>query len=227
MVERATQYGATVMAQQPVKSIRLDDYGAEVHTAQARYRCRKLIIAAGPWAGPLLASIGIELPLTVTQEQYAFFQPRTPDRFQPDCLPIFIHYGYPAGKSTVDYYGFPMLDETGVKVGEHHAGPSVTADTRTFEADDARLQRLRSYVRTVLPDTEGSVLHATTCLYTNTPDQHFIIDRLPRYPHVCVAAGFSGHGFKFAILVGRMLADLAASGTTRYPIELFALARFQ
>ena len=70
------------------------------------------------------------------------------------------------------------------------------------------------------------MLQAATCLYTNTPDQHFIIDRLPRYPHVCVAAGFSGHGFKFAILVGSILAELATHGQTSYPIDLFALTRF-
>ncbi len=226
MLDRAAYYGAKVLALQPVQAIQLDEDGAEVQTVQAHYRCRKLIISAGPWAGPLLAKIGVVLPLAVTQEQYAYFQPRTPEKFQADCLPIFIHYGYPAGQSSIDYYGFPMLDETGVKVGEHHAGPVTTASTRTFEVDDTRLQRLRDYVRAVLPDTDGTILQAATCLYTNTPDQHFIIDRLPGYPQVCVAAGFSGHGFKFSILVGRILADLATRGNTGYPIELFALSRF-
>ena len=82
-------------------------------------------------------------------------------------------------------------------------------------------------MRATLPATNGEVLQAATCLYTNTPDQHFIIDRLPAYPHVVIAAGFSGHGFKFAILVGRILADLATRGDTRYPIGLFTLQRFR
>jgi glycine/D-amino acid oxidase-like deaminating enzyme len=103
----------------------------------------------------------------------------------------------------------------------------VTADTRTFEVDAQRLRRLSDYVRTTLPATNGEVLQAATCLYTNTPDQHFIIDRLPAYPHVLLAAGFSGHGFKFAILVGRILADLATRGNTDYPIDLFTLKRFR
>ncbi len=226
MIHRALHYGAVVIEHSPVRSIRLDDHGADVQTDQAAYRCRKLIISAGPWAGPLLASLGISLPLAVTLEQYAFFHAQTREKFQPDRLPVFIHYGSPAGPQRFDYYGLPIFGHTGVKVGEHHAGPVVTADTRTFEVDAQRLQRLSEYARATLPATNGEVLQAATCLYTNTPDQHFIIDRLPAYPHVVLAAGFSGHGFKFAILVGRILADLATRGNTPYPIDLFSLKRF-
>jgi sarcosine oxidase len=226
MLDRAIHYGATVIEQSPVRSIQLHDDGATLHTAQAAYHCRKLIICAGAWAGPLLATLGVVLPLTVTQEQYAFFTPQTPEKFQPECMPVFIQYGQPAALQRIDYYGFPIFGQAGVKVGEHHAGPVVTADMRTFEVDAERLQRLSAYVRATLPGTHGEVLHAATCLYTSTPDQHFIIDRLPGYPHVALAAGFSGHGFKFAILVGRILADLATRGSTAFPIDLFTLKRF-
>lgn len=226
MVDRASHYGAVVMENSPVRSIRLGDDDAEVQTDLAAYRCRKLIICAGPWAGPLLAALGITSPLAVSQELYAFFQPQTPQLFAPERMPVFIHYGSTAGSRRGDYYGFPIFGHAGVKVGEHHAGLMVTADTRTFEVDPARLQHLRDYVRATLPATRGEVLQAETCLYTNTPDRHFIIDRLPAYPHVVLAAGFSGHGFKFAILVGRILAELALQGHTRYPIDLFTLKRF-
>ena len=226
MIDRARHYGAAVIEHSPVRSIQLNDDGAVVQTDQATYRCRKLIISAGPWAGPLLGALGITLPLVVTQEQYAFFQPQSPENLQLDRMPVFIHYGSPAGMQHIDYYGFPIFGHAGVKVGEHHAGPIVTASTRTFEVDAERLQRLSDYVSTTLPATRGEVLQAATCLYTNTPDQHFIIDRLPAYPHVVLAAGFSGHGFKFAILVGRILADLATRGNTHYPIDLFTLKRF-
>jgi monomeric sarcosine oxidase len=226
MIDCARHDGAVVIERAPVRSIQLDDDGAKVGTDQAVYRCRKLIICAGPWAGPLLATLGITLPLVVTQEQYAFFQTQTPEKFHPDRMPVFIHYGSSGGSRSIDHYGLPIFGHAGVKVAEHHAGPIVTADTRTFEVDPERLQRLTDYVRTALPATLGEVLHAATCLYTNTPDQHFIIDRLPAYPHVVLAAGFSGHGFKFAILVGRILADLATHGHTPYPIDLFALKRF-
>ena len=135
----------------------------------------------------------MSLPLAVTLEQYAFFHAQTPEKFQPDRLPVFIHYGNPAGSRRVDYYGFPIFGHTGVKVGEHHAGPIVTADTRTFEVDAQRLRRLSDYVRTTLPATNGEVLQAATCLYTNTPDQHFIIDQLPGSPACLVwPPGFPG-----------------------------------
>jgi sarcosine oxidase len=226
LIDRAIHYGAVVIEHSPVRSIQLHDDGVDVQTDAAAYHCRKLIISAGPWAGPLLATLGVTLPLTVTQEQYAFFAPQTPARFEPACMPVFIHYGQPAGAQRIDYYGFPIFGHAGVKVGEHHAGPAVTADTRTFEVDAERLRRLSAYVRDTLPATRGEVLEAATCLYTNTPDQHFIIDRLSAHPHVVAAAGFSGHGFKFAILAGRILADLAARGNTPYPIDLFTLQRF-
>jgi monomeric sarcosine oxidase len=226
LIDRALHYGAAVVEQSPVRSIRLDDDGAHVQTDTTVYRCRKLIISAGPWAGSLLNTLGISLPLTVTQEQYAFFQTQTPERFLPDRMPVFIHYGSTVGSRRGDYYGFPIYGHAGVKVAEHRAGPVVTADTRTFEVDAERLERLCQYARVTLPATRGEVLHAETCLYTSTPDQHFIIDWLPAYPHVVFAAGFSGHGFKFAILVGRMLADLATRGSTPYPIDLFTLKRF-
>ncbi len=228
MVERAVANGATLLERTPARSIELGDRGAQIVTDDALYRCRKLIVTAGPWAGPLLETVGMKLPLTVTREQYAFFKPQHPEQFQPERFPIFIHYGSPHGAPAqrIDYYGFPIFGRDGVKVGEHHAGPRVTADTRSFAADPARLQRLSDYVRVTLPDTQGEVLDAVTCLYTNTPDQHFIVDALPGYPHVVIAAGFSGHGFKFAILVGRILADLAVRGKTEYPIEMFSSQRF-
>jgi sarcosine oxidase len=227
LVQRAAHYGAAVIERTPARSIQLRDDGATIQTDDTLYRCRKLIVCAGPWAGPLLETIGVKVPLTVTQEQYAVFKLQTPEKFQPDRFPVFIHYHLPQGDQPIDYYGFPIFGHTGIKVGEHHTGPIVTAATRTFEVEPTRLQRLSAYVRATLPDTQGQVSEAATCLYTNTPDQHFIIDKLPGYPHVAVAAGFSGHGFKFAILVGRLMADLLVRGETRYPIELFTIQRFQ
>ncbi|HZY42239.1 MAG TPA: N-methyl-L-tryptophan oxidase, partial [Anaerolineae bacterium] len=220
LTARAIQYGAHVQDHTAARLIRVHDRGVEVTTDTATYRGRKLIISAGAWTKPLLQSLGVDLPLIVTQEQYAFFEVQPADRFQPDQFPIFIHYGQPSGAERIDYYGFPVFGRAGLKVGEHHAGPAVTADTRSFEVDPVRLQRLTDYVRATFPAASGEVLHAVTCLYTNTPDQHFIIDTLPGRPHVIVASPCSGHGFKFSILIGQILADLAVRGETAYPIEM-------
>jgi sarcosine oxidase len=227
LTQRARHYGAHVLDRTAARSVQLHDDRAEVKTDTGIFRCRNLIISAGAWTGPMLKALGRSLPLTVTQEQYAFYQPDHPEQFQPDRFPIFIHYGYPQTEQRIDYYGFPIFGHTGVKVGEHHVGPAVTADTRSFDVDPVRLQRLNSYVRALLPDVHAKAGQAATCLYTNTPDQHFVIDSLPGYPHVFVASPCSGHGFKFAILIGRILADLAERGETKYPIGLFTLSRFQ
>ena len=226
MAQRAAAYGAAIREHTPVRSIRLTDSGAQVATEYDVYQCRKLIISVGPWSQPFLQRIGIDLPLVVTQEQYAFFKPQHPDKFQPDQFPVFIHYGIPQDGQRIDYYGFPIFGRSGVKVGEHHGGPVVTADTRSFDVDPIRLQRLSNYVGATLPDTQGEVIDAATCLYTNTPDHHFVIDALPGFPHAVIASPCSGHGFKFSILIGRILAELAATGKTEYPLEMFALKRF-
>jgi len=225
LTARAIRYGADVKEHTAAQSIRVHDRGVDVITEEATYHGRTLIISAGAWAKPLLQPLGIDLPLSVTQEQFAFFEVSPADRFKPDQFPIFIHYAN-RDYSTIDYYGFPIYGRAGLKVGEHHAGPTVTADTRSFEVDPVRLQRLTDYVRATFPAATGQVLDAVTCLYTNTPDQHFIIDTLPSCPHVIIASPCSGHGFKFSILIGRILADLVERGKTNYPIGMFNLARF-
>jgi sarcosine oxidase len=223
MVQEARTHGAQILDRTPVRSIRVNDHSAEVVTDSSGYHCRKLIVSAGAWAGPLLKTIGVELPLVVTQEQVAYYKVHHPENFQPDRFPVFIHYG--AG-GAFDNYGFPIFGHDGIKVGEHHAGPVVTAETRSFEVDPVRLRRLTNYVRQHLPDVTGEVYDVISCLYTNTPDQHFIIDRIPGYSHVIVASPCSGHGFKFSILIGRILANLAETGEAGYPIGMFGLGRF-
>jgi sarcosine oxidase len=223
MVAQAKRRGAVVIEQTPVRSIRVHDRGADVVTSESIYHCRKLIISAGAWAGPLLKTIGVDLPLAVTQEQFAYYAVDQPADFQPDRFPVFIHYG---SGGTFDNYGCPIFGHDGVKVGEHHAGPIVTADTRSFEIDQARLKRLTDYVRTHLPGVTGEAFDVSSCLYTNTPDEHFIIDILPDHPQVIIASPCSGHGFKFSILIGRILVDLVERGKTEYPIGLFELKRF-
>ena len=225
MAQQAARCGASVIDRTPVRSIQLDGAGATIITGNATYHCEKLILSAGAWTGPLLASIGVSLPLTVTQEQYAYFEPRQPDAFRPDRFPIFIHYASTTGPVRIDTYGFPIYGRDGVKAAEHHAGPLTTAEARTFEVDPARLKRLSESMQAILPEAYGEVIRAATCLYTNTPDNHFIIDTLPDHPQVAVTAGFSGHGFKFSILMGRILADLVERGRTEYPIEMFSMKR--
>jgi len=228
MADMAKKHGATIVDNAPVKSISLKDDGAEINTEDNTYRCKKLVISAGGWIGPMVAKLGIELPLVVTHEQFAFFHASKPELFEFGKFPVFIHLDTDPSTNVSSRYGFPSFKQEGVKVAQEHLPPvPTTADTRSFEIDETRMKQLQDYVKTTLPDAFGEVLYAKTCLYTRTPDDHFIIDKLPGYPHVIVGSICSGHGFKFTSVMGRILADLATAGETSYPIDLFSMRRFQ
>jgi sarcosine oxidase len=124
------------------------------------------------------------------------------------------------------FYGFPG-DADGVKVAKHHhLSEAVDPERYDHSVSAADEAIIRAVLKAHLPDAEGRLLTAQTCLYTMTPDGDFIIDRLPGYPQVIVAAPCSGHGFKFAPVVGEILADLAVTGSTDHDIARFSLARF-
>lgn len=227
MAKLVQKLGGAVIDNQTVRSINITDSGATVLTDAATYSCSKLIVTAGAWAAPICSKFGLILPLTVTHEQYAFFQPSRKELFEVGTFPVFIHFSSDASSEVTCRYGFPMFGREGVKVADEQTpGIATTADARSFEIDERRLRRLSDYVQTAIPDAFGEVMHATTCLYTRTPDEDFIIDKLPGYPHVVVASVCSGHGFKFASVTGRILADLAESGATSHEIEKFAISRF-
>ena len=189
----------------------------EVRTDKATYTAGHLIITAGPWAAALLADLG--LPLAVERNVMYWFRPGDPAAFTPARFPIYI-YEY---QQNAFIYGFPQVGRDGVKVAHHHSGEFCTPDTIRREVTPDEIERMRSILTRTLPGLNGELLHAATCMYTNTPDGHFIIDRHPRHTRVTVACGFSGHGFKFASVVGEILAELAVYGHTRHPIELFRL----
>jgi sarcosine oxidase len=138
--------------------------------------------------------------------------------FSPARFPVFMWHG------RHNFYGFPVHGEVATKLGQHMGGPEVTADTRTFDPDPVRERRQREFLTEHLPGFLGPQLYTKTCLYTIPPDQHFVLDILPEHPGVAVAVG-AGHAFKFASLIGQVLADLALRGKTAHPIEQFRLDR--
>lgn len=221
LTRRALECGAEVHGHEPVLDWRTDDGGVSVRTARATYRADQLIVTAGAWAGTLLGEIGIELE--VTRQVLAWVWPASPQQFAADAFPIW-------GLDDPDgffYYGFPLQPErVGLKVARHHQGTATTAETvdRNVTADDER--EIRSALQQYVPGADGPVLAMSVCMYTNSPDGHFIIDRHPHEPRVLLAAGFTGHGFKFAPVVGEILADLALDGSTKLPADFLKLARF-
>jgi len=193
----------------------LADHGGSVDVALSdgtSERTTSLVAAVGSWAptlvGALLAERGARLPaIRVTQEQPAHFPSHLPD----EAWPSFVHWA-----DGDDVYGLLTPGE-GVKVGFHGTGPLVDPDQRDFAPVPAEAERLQAYVRRFVPGVDASEPTFISCLYDNSPDEDFVLDR--RGP-VTVATGFSGHGFKFAPLLGEMLADLATGGT---PHPRFAL----
>jgi sarcosine oxidase len=200
------------------------DAGVTVRTAHGSYSAERLVITAGPWAPQMLADLN--LPLRVTRQVLCWFAPEGGvEDFRPDRCPVFLieaHAGQPL------LYGFPLTgsDSEGVKVALHGVEEICTPETvdRKIHPEDEAM--IRERLATTVPRLAGRLLHAETCLYTMTPDEHFIIDTHPRHAQVALIAGLSGHGFKFAVVLGEVLADLSMRGKSRFDLRLFALDRF-
>jgi sarcosine oxidase len=217
----ATHAGAELRWQEPVVSWNATRDSVEVKTARGTYVAANLVLCAGPWMADLLPGLGV--PLGVERNVLYWFRP-TSDlaMFAPDKFPVFL-IEYEPGKL---FYGFPTLGDEGVKVARHHTGVFCSPATIRREVDPDEICEARGILERHLPRVNGDLLSATTCMYTNTPDGHFIIDRHPRHPNVILASPCSGHGFKFASVIGEVLADLACHGQTEHPIDMFRLGRF-
>jgi sarcosine oxidase len=212
--------GADIRENEPAVSWETAGNSVTVHTRRHTYVAAKLVITAGPWAGPLLGRA--KVPLTVMRQSPFWFGPADDALFRRDVFPGFI-----AETPEGDYYGLPMIDRKGAKIARHYGQPELPdpagVDRFVNAADEADV---RGFLKRHIPAADGPVRHGSVCLYTLTPDRHFVIDTLPDASNVVVAAGFSGHGFKFASVVGEILADLAETGRTAHPIGLFGLGRF-
>jgi sarcosine oxidase len=215
----AERRGAELHFDEPVLSwATIAEGGVRVTTAAGTYTADRLVICPGAWAPELLAELGI--PLEVERQVMYWFQPDGGvSPYLPERHPIYIH----SDADGVQIYGFPAIDgpDGGAKVAFFRGGKLCTASTIDRTVHDDEVAAMAGHLRGVLPTLPGRFLTAATCLYTNTPDEHFVIAVHPSASQVVVACGFSGHGFKFVPVVGEMLADLATDGSTRHPIDLF------
>jgi sarcosine oxidase len=214
----AREHGATLRERGPVTAIRAAGGEVDVEVDGRRYRCRRLVIAAGPWSNQALAYLGMELPLEVTQEQVTYFATPHRDAFRPDRFPVWIWMDDPC------YYGFPVFGEPGTKAAQDAGGRPVTADGRTFEPDPANTEGVRRFLSKYLPTALGPEIYTKTCLYTLTPDRDFVIDAVPETEGVFVAIG-AGHAFKFASVIGKTLSELAIDGGTEVNLAPFTIDR--
>lgn len=214
----AVDRGADLRPNSPVTAIHPSAGEVEVETPDARFRANRLILTTDAWTNDLLASLGLHLPLTSTQEQVTYFAAPDPTTFAPERFPIWIWMDEPS------FYGLPTYGLPGPKVAQDCGGNPVTPSTRTFETDPDNLARVTTFVNRHLPSALGPVIETKTCLYTLTPDRDFVIDAVPGHPEVLVALG-AAHAFKFAAVIGRALADLATVGTTDLDLSPFRIAR--
>jgi sarcosine oxidase len=212
--------GATLRIGETVRAIEPGPAGVRIVTDRGAIEAGQAIVAAGPWLTSLLPDFPV--PIRVTRQVLGWFAPADPALFAREHCPVFM-----IETETGIYYGFPAGPKPGVKFAKHHHEDEAidpSAPVRpTTGADEALL---RGALATHVPAANGRLLSSQTCLYTMAPDGDFILDRLPGAPAVIVASPCSGHGFKFAPVIGEILADLATANTTRHDISRFRLARF-
>lgn len=211
-VSAAQRLGATTHFNCPVSGWRADAHGITVTAGGEQYVADRLVICGGPWTTRLLGNSPPEL--RVLRKTVVWYPQCTPTMHADNGCPAF-GFDTPAGFC----YGFPKLDACGVKVA-NHGGQSQVADPDEVDrvVSHAEKAEIDAFRQQRLPGVEAPAGDSSVCLYTMTPDEHFIIDRHPQYPNVIVACGFSGHGFKFAPVVGAHLADLATGGPAKHAV---------
>ena len=217
-MQLAEQHGAKVCEKTPVTRIDWQADVPTVYTKDSQFGGRKIIVTAGAWTSSLL--IELNLPLTVTKQQVCYYIPADVALFQPDRFPVFTEIT----TENEFMYGIPSFGKNGAKVARHGMGQTVSPDTCNRTPDSDYIQRMDAYLGERVPEL-GNTVHSEVCLYTETPDEDFIIDAHPHCPNLLIAAGFSGHGFKFCSLVGRIMSELALAGETEFDISPFRIKR--
>lgn len=226
--ERARRRGADLRFGEPVLDWQAGLGRVAVTTAERTYEASQLVIAAGAWTSRLTDELG--LPLVAHRVVNVSFEPADRDLHGPGRMPPFIiddenaqgHPGTPALRGGL--YGVPAVPGEGVKVGT--SGTPVDPDAVDRTVTDDEIAALRAWVDRFLPGASGPVASTLTCLYTETPDEHFVIDRHPEHPNVVIASPCSGHGFKYTPAIGAILADLATGATPAHDLAPFAVSRF-
>jgi sarcosine oxidase len=226
-VKAAQAAGAEIHGREIVKNWRVKRNRVFVTTDRGAYSASKLVITAGAWAAKLVRQLR-DRRLAIPERQVLIWtQPNRPDLFDVGKFPIF-NMEAPEESGMNRYYGFPIYDVPGFKLGKyHHLGETVDPDRmdRNCHLQDEVI--LRKAIGRFFPDANGPTLSLKVCLFTNSPDEHFILDVHPEFPQVSIAAGFSGHGFKFASVVGEIMADFATDGQSELlsGLDLFSLRR--
>lgn len=177
----------------------------------------RVVVTAGPWAPALLAGL-IQLPVRSTRQQVCYLAGADPAAFGVGAFPVFL--------AEMACYGFPLQGPDWLKVASHRTGPTVNPDAG-YAPDEAEIAEVRAFLRAVIPQAAAlDVALVDRCMYDMTPDEDFILDQLPGAESIVIGSGFSGHGFKFGVLIGELMAALALDQSPAFPLDRFTLGRF-
>lgn len=215
----AVAAGATIHARETVLGIEPAPGRVTIVTDRGRYEAGRVIVAAGAWIGDLIP--GLRESAVPERQVLGWFQPREPALFTPAAFPV-----SNLESALGHFYQFPSWGIPGFKIGlYHHLREQGHADSLSREPTPRDEAVLREAVRAFFPAADGPTLRLAACLFTNTPDEHFVLDTLPGHPEVVVASPCSGHGYKFASVIGEVLAELATTGRSRMDLSLFNIRR--
>ncbi|MBC8108326.1 MAG: N-methyl-L-tryptophan oxidase [Anaerolineae bacterium] len=221
-VRHAMLAGAEIHVNEPVLAWSAEPNAISVTTDVATYTADRVIFTAGPWTSKLVRDLGI--PLVVTRQVLGWVQPNDSAPFGRNR---FACWAIEQPDESL-YYGAPLNDfEPGLKIAHHKPGPPTDPDDVSRDLTPTDERAVQRIVTDVLPSAAGAITEMRVCLYTNSPDSHFIIGEHPNDSRILLACGFSGHGFKFASVMGEVMCDLATKGRTTLPIEFLSPTRFR
>ncbi len=228
-VDEAQKLGAEIHINEKVLGWEVNDEAVVVNTSKGTYTCKKVIVTAGPWSAKLMPTTNDQL--TITRQTLMWIKPNVDELFYTPGFPCWfmIDNNQPGA-----YYGFPITEikddknPIGFKFAYHYPGKETDPDQVDREITEEDKEPLLNFIDKYMPKAKGQVLGVKTCLYSNSQDEHFVIDSLPETKgRVCFARGFSGHGFKFVSVIGEIMADLALNGKSDLPIEFLRANRFE
>jgi sarcosine oxidase len=226
--QQAIKKGAVIHTNEKVAEWKKEGSNIVVTTDKNIYRCHKLIICAGAWARKLIPQF--QQTITITRQFIAWMKPVNPEIFELNNFPCWL---LADNELPGCFYGFPVLPKEkfgephGLKIAYHHPGITTDPDKVNREVLKEDIDIIKYATEKYFPGKIESIAASKTCLYSYTPDEDFIIDKLPKFEdNVVIACGFSGHGFKFASVVGEILAELATEGKTKLPINFLSAKRF-
>ncbi|KAM3875037.1 peroxisomal sarcosine oxidase [Diretmus argenteus] len=197
-----------------------------VSTSSGVYRAKSLVITAGPWANTLLAHTGLQLPLQVLRINVCYWKEKEPGTYNvKQRFPCFLQVDGEEGKDHI--YGLPSNEYPGLIKVCYHMGSETKPDERDRQTDRSDIDIIARYLTRCFPGLEPKPAVVESCMYTVTPDRHFVLDHHPAYRNIVIGAGFSGHGFKFGPVVGKLLCELSQGEVPSYDLSPFRIARFQ